>query len=51
MKVKVIVDEGEFELIINQKEIMEQVEKGFIFGRVIIKKLLFGLLFVILVGE
>ncbi|WP_231503393.1 hypothetical protein [Caldicellulosiruptor bescii] len=37
MKVKVIADEGEFEVIINQKEIMEQVEKGFIFSRVTIK--------------
>jgi len=51
MKAKVIADEGEFELIINQKEIMEQVEKGFIFGRVTIKKLSSGLLLVTSVGE
>lgn len=51
MKAKVVADEGEFELIINQKEIMEQVEKGFIFGRVTIKKLSSGLLLVTSVGE
>ena len=51
MKVKVIADEGEFEVVTNQKEIMEQIEKGFIFKKVTVKKLSSGLLFVTSIEE
>ncbi|WAM37503.1 phage recombination protein Bet [Caldicellulosiruptor acetigenus] len=46
MKVKVIADEGEFEIVSNQKNVMEQIEKGFIFSKVTVKRLSSGMLFV-----
>ena len=51
MKVKVLADEGEFEIFTSQKEIMEQIEKGFIFSKVTVKKLSSGMLFINSVEE
>lgn len=46
LKVKVLADEGEFEIVSNQKNVMEQIEKGFIFSKVTVKRLSSGMLFV-----
>lgn len=52
MKIKVMADEGEFEIFTSQKEIMEQIEKGFILSKVAVKKLpSSGMLFVTSVEE
>jgi len=51
LKVKVLADEGEFEIFTSQREIMEQIEKGFIFSKVTVKKLSSGMLFINSVEE
>lgn len=51
MKMKVLADEGEFEIFISQREFMEQIEKGFILSKVTVKKLSSGMLFVASIEE
>ena len=50
-KMKVMADEGEFELICSQKELFEQIEKGFIFSKMKVKKLSKGGLLIVAIEE
>ncbi|WPX08129.1 phage recombination protein Bet [Anaerocellum danielii] len=50
-KIKVMADEGEFELYTAKKDIIEQLAKGLVFAKVTTKKLASGMLFIESVEE
>lgn len=50
-KVRVVADEGEFEVYTAKKEIIEQLAKGLVFTKIVIRKLASGMLFIESVEE